>query len=216
VPASLRDLVIVGAGGHGRELLDIIEAINSVEATFRFLGFIDDGSPDLERLARRNASHLGTLDTIGTYGAEYVVGIGDGEARRQVVSVADAAGCEAATLIHPAASCGGDVVLGPGVVLAAGARVTTNVRLGAHTHLNINSVVSHDCAVDAFVTLSPGALVNGSVRIGEGAFLGTAAVITPGRSVGSWSKVGAGAVVVDDVRSGATVVGVPARETATP
>jgi sugar O-acyltransferase (sialic acid O-acetyltransferase NeuD family) len=206
--------VIVGAGGHGRELLDIVEAINSVEATFHFLGFIDDGSPDLERLARRNATHLGTLDTIGSYGAEYVVGIGDGKVRRQVASEADAAGCEAASLIHPAASRGGDVMLGPGVILAAGARVTTNVRLGAHTHLNINSVVSHDCTIGAFSTLSPGALVNGSVELGEGAFLGTAAVITPGRRVGSWSRVGAGAVVVDDVPSEATVIGVPARETA--
>jgi sugar O-acyltransferase (sialic acid O-acetyltransferase NeuD family) len=214
VTASLRDLVIIGAGGHGRELLDIVEAINEVEATFRFLGFIDDGSPDLDRLARRNASHLGDLDNIGAYGAEYVIGIGDAKVRQQIAAVADAAGCEAATLVHPAASCGADVVLGPGVILAAGARVTTNVRLGAHTHLNVNSVVSHDCTIEAFATISPGALVNGSVEIGEGAFLGTAAVITPGRRVGPWSRVGAGAVVVDDVPSAATVVGVPARETA--
>jgi hypothetical protein len=58
VPPDLTDLVIVGAGGHGRETLDVVEAINDRSQRWRFLGFIDDGTVDAERLARRGAPHL--------------------------------------------------------------------------------------------------------------------------------------------------------------
>ena len=59
-------------------------------------------------------------------------------------------------LIHPAATVASDNRIGDGVLLAAGARVTTNVTLGRHVHLNVNAVVSHDCVVGDYTTLSPG------------------------------------------------------------
>lgn len=209
---NLHELVIIGAGGHGRELLDIVDAINAASPTFRFLGFVDDGAPDHGRLKRRAARHLGPMGALSGLGAEYVIGIGNGGDRRRLASLAHDAGCGAASLVHPMASIGSDVLLEPGTVIAAGARITTNVRVGAHAHLNVNSVVSHDCTVGAFTTISPGALVNGAVTLGEECFLGTGAVITPGMRIGAGSSVGAGAVVIEDVPDGATVVGVPAHE----
>jgi sugar O-acyltransferase (sialic acid O-acetyltransferase NeuD family) len=207
----MRDLVIVGAGGHGRELLDVVQAVNDERPTWRFLGFLDDGPCDAARLARRAASLLGPVSFLTEIDADYVIGVGDSEARRRIATTGDASGRAAAVLVHPAATVGGDVELSPGAVLCAGARVTTNVRLGRHAHLNVNAVVSHDGRVGDFVTLSPGALVNGTVVLEDDVMLGTAAVVTPGRTIGARTWVGAGAVVVDDLPANVVATGVPAR-----
>lgn len=207
----MRDLVVVGAGGHGRELLDVVEAVNAQAPTFTFLGFLDDGPGDPERLARRDARVLGPVELLGQLDAVYVVGIGDGAVRRRVAAAADRDGREAAVLVHPAATIGGDVVLSPGVVVCAGARVTTNVRLGQHTHLNVNSVVSHDGRLGDFVTLSPASLTNGTVTLEDEVLLGTSAAVLPGRRVGARTWVGAGAVVTEDLPPDVVASGVPAR-----
>lgn len=207
----MRDLVIVGAGGHGRELLDVVEAINAVEPTWRFLGFLDDGAPPADPLGRRGARVVGPLAALAELSAAYAIGIGVSETRQRVDVLASAADRESAVLVHPLASIGSDVELGPGVVLAAGARVTTNVRLGRHTHLNVGAVVSHDVRIADYGTLSPGALVNGTVTLEECVLLGTAAVVTPGCTIGRRTWVGAGAVVLHDLPAGVVAAGVPAR-----
>lgn len=204
------DLVIVGAGGHGRETLDIVEASNAAgSAKLNFLGFVDDGEVREDRLARREAEVV-PIDDLDPSEVAYVIGIGDPAVRESVAERMTLAGFVPATLVHPQASVGGDVRMAEGVVLAAGSRVTTNVTLERHTQLNVGAVVSHDCEVGAFVTFSPGVLVNGECRIGDGAFFGTGAIVTPGLRIGAGAKVGAGAVVLRDVPDGTTVVGVPA------
>jgi sugar O-acyltransferase (sialic acid O-acetyltransferase NeuD family) len=219
----MESLVIVGAGGHGRETLDVIEAINAAHGharPFHVLGFVADHA-DRELLARRGALHLGGVDDLvdGRLDqvpstAFYVVAIGDPTSRRALVARLESTAMRPAlALVHPAATLGADVRLGVGSVVAAGARITTNVEIGRFVQVNVNAVVSHDCRVGDHVTLSPGVLVNGSVTLGEGAFLGTASVVTPGRTVGAWAVVGAGAIVVGDVPAGVTAVGVPARWT---
>jgi len=207
----MRELVIVGAGGHGRETLDIVEAINAVEPTWAFAGFVDDGEVIADRLERRDASLLGTTKILADTDPRYVIGIGSPAVRAKLDEQLTAWGRTAATLIHPAATVASDNRISDGVLLAAGARVTTNVTLGRHVHLNVNAVVSHDCVVGDYTTLSPGALVNGDVRLAEGVFLGTGAIITPGITIGDHAVIGAGAVVVRDVPPGVTVRGVPAR-----
>lgn len=203
-------LVIIGAGGHGRETLDIVEARNDHEPTYDFVGFCAAGV-DQELIDRRGAELLGDLDVVRELDAAYVIGIGTSEVRRDIDTELRATDRDAVVLVHPAASTGSDLRIAPGVILAAGSRLTTNVELGRHTHLNVNAVVSHDCVVGDYVTLSPGVLINGNVTLGEGVFLGTGAIVLPGRTIGPWARIGAGAVVTEDVPPGRTVVGVPAR-----
>ncbi len=213
-------LVIVGAGGHGRETADIVRAINAARPdrqtrqTWNLLGFVADHA-DSALLNRVSIDHLGTLrEALETYAdVSFVIGIGSGAAREQLDQKIRASNARwtAAVLVHPLASIGADVELAPGVVLAAGARITTNVRLGRHTQLNVNAVVSHDCRLGDYVTCSPGSLVNGNNTLDHHVFLGTGAVVTPGRHLGPRAVVGAGAVVVTDVPADVTVKGVPAR-----
>jgi sugar O-acyltransferase (sialic acid O-acetyltransferase NeuD family) len=219
--AAVQPLVIIGAGGHGREVLDVVEAVNDVSARYDVLGVVADHA-DVDLLARRGTTLLGSPDHLveGALAelvpadAMVVVAVGDPGTRTTLAGRLEGAGWAVApALVHPSATVGGDVRLGDGAVLAAGARVTTNVTIGRHVQLNVGAVVSHDSVIGDHATLSPGVLVNGSVRVGEGAFLGSGVIVTPGRTIGRWAVVGAGAVVVHDVPEGVTATGVPARWT---
>lgn len=227
----MRDLVILGAGGHGRELFATVMAINAVESTWHVLGFVDDAPTHTDRVERLGSRILGTVEWLagsGTAGEEatdhegpvshdravgatYALGVGTSTARRRLVARLDTAGLTAATVIHPSARVGPDCQLGEGVVIYEGSSVTTNVQIGDHTHLNVGCVIQHDSMIGEFVQFSPGVFVNGDCTIGDDVFLGTGAIITRGCEVGEGARVGAGAVVLDDVEPGATVVGVPAR-----
>lgn len=206
----LTELIIVGAGGHGRETADIVAAINRFRPTFDLLGFVDDGAVDASLLTSIGTRLLGKPALLTAWRARYVIGIGNSAVRRDVdAKIGPQA--DAAVLVHPSATVGSSVELAPGVLLAAGSRITTNVRIGRHSHLNINAVVSHDCVIGSYVSLSPGVMVNGMASIEDEVFLGTGAIVLPGRRIGRGARIGAGAVVTHDVLPYATVKGVPAR-----
>jgi sugar O-acyltransferase (sialic acid O-acetyltransferase NeuD family) len=208
-------LVIIGAGGFGREVLDIVEAVNAGSPTFDFIGFVDDNDDlDLELLTRRGAALLGTVDALPDLDGSYVIGIGSPSARRSVDTRIARWPGRPASIIHPACTVASEVVIGPGAVLAAGARISTNIEIGQHFHANPNATVGHDCVIGNYVTLSPGSHISGSVTLGDGVLVGTGAVVIQGCTVGDWAVIGAGAVVVRDVEPGVTVAGVPARSLA--
>lgn len=203
-------LVIIGAGGFGRECLDIVEALNRSGAGLEFVGFIDDGNVDLTLLARRNAPHLGPTKSIPA-GTWYLIAIGDGRVRERIDRTLSDRGLRSPVLVHPQATVGSDCSLGEGTILNAGARATTNISLGRHVQLHANCCVGHDSRLEDYVSVFPGATVSGSVHLDRGVTVGTGANILPGVTVGAGATIGAGAVVTSDVAPGATMVGVPAR-----
>lgn len=204
-------LVIIGAGGFGREVLDIVEAIEASGHELGFVGFVDDGDVDEDRLVRRGASLLGRTADITRFADRYVIGIGSPKAKQNIAHIADSQGLRAQTLVHPTATIGGDSELGLGCVLAAGSRVTTNVRLGNHVQLNLNSTVGHDSVLADFVSAFPCATISGGSNIGQRVTVGTGANILNGVSIGNDAYVGAGAVVIRNVDANVIVAGVPAR-----
>lgn len=209
--AALTPLVIVGAGGHGREALDIVTAINALEPTYNFLGFLDDGRAPGDFASPTEHTVLGGVGLLSEMDAACVLAIGITRVRRTVAERIAALGARAVSLIHPAATVGSHVTHGVGLVMAAGSRLTHAVDLGEHVHLNVNSSVSHDCSVGSFVTITPGVHVSGNVRVADGVWLGIGTVVTQGVTIAEAVTVGAGAVVIDDLPAGCTAVGVPAR-----
>jgi len=204
-------LIIVGAGGHGREVLDVVEAVNAASPTFEFLGFLDDGPVDDVLLRRRNARLLGTSEDLAVIEAEYLIGIGSPDARRRIDRLATGFGRRAAIAIHPTATLGSDLRIGPGAVVTAGSRLTTNITLGRHVHANTNSTIGHDCLIGDYVTINPGANVSGGVTLQEGVTLGTSSAVIQGITIGHDTVIGAGAVVVRDLPPNIVAVGVPAK-----
>jgi sugar O-acyltransferase (sialic acid O-acetyltransferase NeuD family) len=210
---TLESLVIIGAGGSGREVHDVVEAINDVEQRYRFLGFLADGRADEDLIEQRGAQFLGPVSRLADVRPDrYAIAIGDGASRRTIDEYASHLGCEAATLVHPRAIVGRHgVSLGAGTIVCAGTIVTTNVRTGRHTHVNVGTTISHDVTLGDYVTLSPGVHLAGHVTVGSECLLGIGASVIPGKTVGAGATVGAQAAVVTDVADGTTVVGVPAR-----
>jgi sugar O-acyltransferase (sialic acid O-acetyltransferase NeuD family) len=160
---------------------------------------------------RRGARLLGDSEALQSLEVSYVVAIGSGFARRSVAERLTGAARGPATLLHPSATIGGDNQVGLGSILAAGSRVTTNITLGPHVHLHVNSTVGHDSTLGEYVSVFPGATLSGNVTIGAGATIGTGANVLPGVTIGEGAFVGAGAVVTRDVEPGHTVVGSPAK-----
>jgi sugar O-acyltransferase (sialic acid O-acetyltransferase NeuD family) len=223
-----RQLIIIGTGGYGRELLDVVEAVNAATPdapAYHLAGFVAeeprDGSPppaetarrpiDEDLVARRGARLLGGLDRLADVDADYLIGVASPGARARIDRYASALGRRPATLVHPRATVGGDVTLGPGTVICALASITTNVTTGRHVLLDVAASVAHDCRLRDYATLAPGARVCGDVEIGDRAWIGSQATVVRMRRIGPGAVVGAGAVVVDDVLPDLVVAGVPAR-----
>ena len=203
-----RQVVVLGAGGHGREIADIVRAIGAVDDRVELLGIVDDGTPDLGALARAQIRFLGRPSAIADRDVDVIVGVGSPETRRRLTEgVADVR----VDLVHPDAAVGSACSLGRGAILAQAVTLTTNVTIGRHTHVNIGTSISHDCSIGDFVTICPGVTLTGNVSIGDGAFIGAGSTVLPGVRIGRDAVVGAGAVVTRDVASGHTVAGVPAR-----
>jgi sugar O-acyltransferase (sialic acid O-acetyltransferase NeuD family) len=197
-------LVIVGAGGFGREVRDLAR-----RAGLEVAGFLDDAVSDEFPL---DAPFLGDLDAALPDGVRCVVAIGQPPMRRKVVERLVAAGRTfASPVVHPTAEIAPSAVVGGGAIITYGCVVTSDAMIGAHTVLNLGTTVGHDAVVGEGVSLMPGVRVSGSVRIGDDVLIGTNAVLLNGVRIGDGASVGAGAVVTRDVPSGVTVVGVPAR-----
>jgi sugar O-acyltransferase (sialic acid O-acetyltransferase NeuD family) len=205
-------LIVIGGGGHARELIDVVEAMNRVGPTFELIGFAADEYYNETEMSARGTRYLGGVEpTLRSVDAEYVIGIGSGEARHEIDRLASSIGRSPAILVHPQSSMGFGVELGPGAVITAGARLTTEVKLGRHVHVNVNCTVSHDVKLDDYVTLSPGVNVSGWAHLSELVTMGTGSSAIDRVSIGAGTTVGAGATVINDLPGGVTAVGTPAR-----
>lgn len=205
----VRQIVIIGTGGHGRELADIVQAVATDSGHLSLLGLIDDNSPDRRLLAQSGLRLLGDRSALDGRDVDLQIGVGYPHLRR---AIDESLRHDAGSIRHPSAHVGTHVHLGPGAVLAQNVVLTTNVALGRHSHVNIGATISHDCVIGDYVTICPHATITGTVTIGDDVFVGAAATILPGVTIGDRAIIGAGAVVSSDVAPDSTVAGVPARQ----
>lgn len=210
-------LVIVGAGGFGRETLDVVEAINASSSgqQFDLIGIVDDSPSEesLRRIAVRGVAWLGGVVPWleSGRGAQYLLGIGSPSVRRAIDEQFLQQGAIAATAIHPRAGIGSMHSVASGTVVCAGAQVSTNVTLGRHAHINPNATIGHDTVLEDFVSVNPGAVISGEVVVGADSLIGAGSVILQGLRIGRASIVGAASCVTRDVPPHSIVKGIPAK-----
>lgn len=204
-------LLLVGAGGFGREVAALVEALNDRSATWVLKGFVDD-DPALHGTTVMGYPVRGSVDWLAQQSdPRFALTIGDGTARRSVADRLASTAPKPTTLVHPTVPVHRTVSLGSGVILCRGTAPTVDVQIGPHTVLDQHCTVGHDAVLDAFVSLRPGVRVSGSAHLEPGVTVGTGAVVLPDVTVGAGTTVGAGAVVTDDLPPDCTAVGVPAR-----
>jgi len=208
-------LFIIGAGGFGREVFCVIEALQASGDVPRPTGFIDDdaSATDIEHLDALGSRIVGSIDDLVRRKEPFsaVLAVGSSADREAIACLLAHSPVTYTVLVHPDATIGCDVQLSEGVVVAPGGRLSTHIQVGKHVHIDQNAAIGHDCYLGDFCRLNPQACVSGGVMIGRRALIGANAIVLQGLTVGDDAIVGAGAVVTHPVGPGTTVMGVPAR-----
>lgn len=212
-----RELIVIGAGGGSRELLEFIADINaslSPEQHWQVSGVLDD---DVTRAGGLVAGVrvVGTLADVQRYpGVQIVIGIANQhriDVRRVVFERLGLPEQRYATLIHPRAYVAARAQVGPGCVLYPHVCVGPNAIIGRNTVVYFNTVIHHGAEVGPHSAVCSGVCLAGHASVGECVYVGAAAAIRDGVRVGDETLVGMGAVVVKDIPGGQTICGVPAR-----
>ncbi len=206
----MTDLIIVGAGGFGREV-----AWLALEASkqYRVLGFLDDRK-DIPDSGLGGLALLGAIDEWEKFGsASFVLAIGSPRTRAKIADrmATGRSQPQFATLIHRSLCNGPVCEFGPGSIVCAGCILTTNISVGQHTIINIGCTIGHDVRIGSFVTLAPNVSVSGCVTLLDGVEVGTSAAIMQGLTIGKGSMLGMGSVLTKDVPGCSLYFGVPAK-----
>jgi sugar O-acyltransferase (sialic acid O-acetyltransferase NeuD family) len=207
----MEELIIVGAGGFGRELLQWVKDINKVKNKWIIKGFIDDNRNALNGY-ECNYQVLGSIqDWTPGKNEVFACAIAEPKTKENLVNVLKNKGAKFTEVIHPTCIIGDHNIIGEGFVAYPYARISVNVKIGNFVTLLL-SIIGHDVHIGDFSTISTYCAINGKVKIGERVFFGTHAMVIPGRTIGDDAYIGAGSVVITDINSKVKVIGNPARK----
>lgn len=193
-------LVILGAGGHSRVVIDVARACGWID----FLVFDDDPNVVCD------GSIQDLLDKIHCY-SNFFVAIGSNEVRSRYFTILESFSVEIVTLVHPSSIIMNDVSISKGTLISPGVILNSNVSIGSGSIVNTGSIIEHDSHIGNFVHVSPGAVIAGSCYISDYVWVCTGVSVINNINVGANAIIGAGAVVIHDVFPNDLVVGVPAR-----
>lgn len=202
-----RAVIVIGAGGHGRVILDILRQNRS-----NVLGFLDASKSVGYEID--DAKVIGKDSDINRFvdEASFVVGIGDNWTRSQIVKKLKETNpnIQFVSALHPRAIISPSVTIGVGTVVMAGAVINPGTHIGSHCIVNTSASIDHDCEIADFAAIQPGAVLGGNIKVGENSVISLGAKVIHGRSIGAHSVIGAGSTVLDDIPPFAVAYGTPA------
>ena len=211
-PENKPRLVIVGAGGHGLVVRDIVLRAGTHEV----VGFLDSGKPP--GLSQRGLEVLGPVEAVAELAikhafTECLVAVGQNSTRRDCVEriLADCPALSFPAMVHPSAVVASGVVLGEGTVVMAGVVLNPGCVIGRHCIINTGSRIDHETCLEDYTSLAPGVVTGGNVFIGAGSAVCLGASVIHNVRIGSDVVVGAGALVLQDLPDRCVAYGSPAR-----
>jgi len=208
----MKHLIIIGAGGYGRETFGLATGSIGFGEVFDVKGFLDARSEALDGFTGYPPV-LGAPETYVPQADDvFITALGEIPSRRTCVKLIEGRGGRFMSLVHKTATLGPHVVLGDGTLVAPNAFLSADVRIGRHAAVFHGTSIGHDAVLGDFSHVYAQCSVGGAVRIGDGACVYPGAVIVPRRTIGENAVVGAGSTVFLNVRSGRSVVGNPAKE----
>lgn len=208
----MKKIVIVGAGGFGREVKVLIDQINQEKASYEIEGFYDDDE-NLESKIN-GLPFLGKLEDLVKRKDKIAIALGIGipKIKQQLIARLSNNNFFFPTLIHPNVLIGKDAVkIGRGCVVCANNVITCNVLIEDFVTLNLSCTTGHDTKIKSFSSFMPAVNISGEVNIGQAVYVGTGAKIINQLEIGENTVVGAGAVVSKSLPADCTAVGIPAK-----
>jgi sugar O-acyltransferase (sialic acid O-acetyltransferase NeuD family) len=205
------NVIIVGAGGHGKVVLDILRRDPDV----KLIGFVDDDAA-LHNKIIDGLPVLGSVSSVPILISSHkldgvTIAIGDNKVRARLFDKMRELGLQPQRAIHPDALIAHDVEIGEGVVIAAGVAISVGTRIGNDVIINTGVVIDHDNIIEDHAHVSPGVNLAGRVTVGKYTQVGLGVTVIEDLTIGENTTIGAGAVVLVDIPSNATAVGIPAR-----
>lgn len=208
----MKNIAIIGAGGFGREVKTIIDSINKVNPSYKFVGFYDDG---FEKGAVVNGYPvLGGIEEINslTEACSIVIAVADPKTKATIFSKIKNINVDYPNIIDPNVLISDDYVeMGVGNIICAGTIITCNIIIKDFVILNLMCTVGHDTMISSFSSFMPSVNISGEVLIHEKVYVGTGAKIINQLEIGQNTIVGAGAVVSKSLPENCTAVGIPAK-----
>jgi len=207
---SRREVVIFGASGHGKVIIDIVEKAGQYRVAFlvdddpkykgkQFFGYPVIGGRE-SLLAAEQADKL-----------PVIVAIGNNETRMNVAAWLNDRGFASVSAIHPSAQLARGVSVGVGSVVMAAAVINSDTAIGNNVIINTGATVDHDCRIGDGVHIAPGCHLCGGVSVGDCSLIGAGCVLIPGVCVGRHVVLGARSTVIHNIGDGAKAVGSPAK-----
>jgi len=202
----LKKLLVVGAGGHARSVVDIALQTGDYE----LVGCIDSQPGDVLGVPVIGSDD--DLDVLRSSGIKHIfIAVGHNHRRHALYNHALSLGFEPVNIISHQSVISPRANLGKGICVMAGAVVNVNTVIGDNCIINTRCSIDHDCRIGASSHIAPGVTLSGTVHVGDIVHIGTGASVIDGISIGSSTFIGSGAIVVKDLPANVLAYGVPAR-----
>ena len=206
-----KKILIVGAGGFGREICSYL-----LHDGFNVIGFIDDNPNALDGFSYTYPVVSSIQDFVPEENTHLVLAVADPQTRQKIYYCLKEKRASFLTFIHSSAFCGQNIEIGDASIITPSCILTSDISLGISVIINTNSTIGHDCTVGDFSTLNGKVEITGNNKIGGKCLFGVGALVIPNKIIEDEVVVGAGSVVIRRAKKGHTYFGNPSRAIAIP
>lgn len=206
---KMKNIILIGAGGHASVIIDIIQSMISSNHEIKIKGILDDRKDIRKLMGYEILDEIKNAQLYNDKDTEFIIAIGNNTIRKNIEKKLK--GVKYFTAIHPTAVISINVTIKSGTIVMPRAVINANTEIGSHVIINSGAIVEHDNIIEDFAHISPGATLCGGVTVGEVTHIGANSTVIQCKKIGCNSIIGAGSTVITDIQSDVMAVGSPAK-----